>query len=64
VFDSRIKFSVDGQDYLLLTAVPITRATHVWVKHDPRYKPSEHNAGERDDVSLMGSGDNSDFPNE
>jgi hypothetical protein len=64
VFDSRIEFSVDGQEYLLLTAGPITRATHVWVKHDPRYKPSEHNAGERDDASLLGSGDYSDFPKE
>jgi hypothetical protein len=65
VFDSRIEFSVDGQEYLLLTAVPVTRATHVWVKHDPRYKPSEHNAaGGRDDDSMLGSGDNSDFPKE
>lgn len=64
VFDSRIEFSVDGQEYLLLTAVQVTRATHVWVKHDPRYKPSEHHAGETDDVSSLGSGDSSDFPKE
>jgi hypothetical protein len=64
VFESQIKFSVDHQEYLLLTAVPATRATHVWVKHEPRYKPSEHNAGERDDVSSLGGGDSNDFPKE
>jgi hypothetical protein len=64
VFDSRIEFSLDRQEYLFFTAVPVTRATHVWVKHDPRYKPSEHNAGERDDVSSLGSGDSNDFPKE
>jgi len=64
VFESQIKFSVEGQEYLLLTAVPATRATHVWMKHEPRYKPSEHNTGERDDVSSLGGGDRSDFPKE
>ncbi len=62
VFDSRIKFTVDGQEYLLLAAAPITRATHVWVKHEPQYKPSEHNAGQRDDLSMLGSGETTDFP--
>lgn len=64
VLESQIKFSVDGQEYLLLTAVPVTRATHAWMKHEPGYKPSEHNAGERDDVSSLGGGDPSDFPKE
>lgn len=54
---SQIKFTVDGQDYLLLTAVPITRAADVWVRQDPDYKPSE-----QDDGGLLGSGNPSDFP--
>jgi hypothetical protein len=64
VFESQIKFSLDGQEYLLLTAVPVTRATHVWIKQEPRYKPSEHYAGDRDDESSLGGGDRSDFPKE
>ena len=61
---SQIKFSVDGQDYLLLTAVPITRSADVWVRHDSNYKPSEHTTGMSDDGGLLGSGDASDFPKE
>jgi hypothetical protein len=64
VFESQIKFSAEGQEYLLLTAVPATRATHVWMKHEPRYRPSEHHAGERDDESFLGGGDRNDFPKE
>jgi hypothetical protein len=64
VFESQIKFSIGGQEYLLLTAVPATRGAHVWMKHEPLFKPSEHNAGERDDVSSLGGGDRSDFPKE
>jgi len=64
VGESQIKFSVEGQEYLLLTAVPVTRARHVWIKHEPEYKPSEHNAGERDDASSLGGGGRSDFPKE
>jgi hypothetical protein len=62
VFESQIKFSTEGQEYLLLTAVPATRGTHVWMKHEPRYKPSEHNAGLGDELSSLGGGDRSDFP--
>jgi len=62
IFDSRIKFTVDGQEYLLLTAAPITRATHVWVKHEPQFKPSGHHPGQRDDQSMLGSGETTDFP--
>lgn len=37
----RITFSLEGHDYLLLTSMPITVAEHVWVKHEPDFKPSE-----------------------
>lgn len=38
----KIAFSLEGHDYLLLTSMPITVSEHVWVKHEPAFKPSEH----------------------
>ena len=38
----QITFSLGGRDYLLLTSMPITVSEHVWVKHEPGFKPSEH----------------------
>ena len=43
-------FSLEGHDYLLLTSnmllltsnMPITVSEHVWVKHEPDFKASEH----------------------
>src|SRR6267378_5940286 len=49
----QIKFSLDGQDYLLLTAMPTTRLEHVWVKHDPQYKLSEHMHGASDSQTMF-----------
>jgi len=49
----QIKFTVEGQDYLLLTAMPTTRSEHVWVTHDPQYKLSEHMQGAHDDQSMF-----------
>ena len=49
----QIKFSLEGQDYLLLTATPTTRSEHVWVTHDPQYKLSEHMQGAHDDQSMF-----------
>jgi hypothetical protein len=40
---SQIRFKADGRDYVLLTAVPVTRAATVWVRHDASYKPTEQN---------------------
>lgn len=37
----QVKFSIEGHEYLLLTSMPITTADHVWVKHEPDFKPSE-----------------------
>jgi len=53
VAPGQIKFTLDGQDYLLLTAMPTTRSEHVWVTHDPQYKLSEHMQGARDDQSMF-----------
>jgi hypothetical protein len=38
----QIRFKLGGQDYLLLSAMPIVRSDHVWVSHDPEYRISEH----------------------
>jgi hypothetical protein len=64
VFASQAKFTLDGQDYVLLTAAPVTRAANVWVRHEPNYKPSEQIPGMSDDGGMLGSGNPSDFPKE
>ncbi len=38
----QITFSLQGHNYLLLTSMPITISEHVWVKHEPDFKVSEH----------------------
>jgi hypothetical protein len=50
---SQIKFTLEGQDYLLLTAMPTTRLEHVWVAHDPLYKASEHMQGASDNRATF-----------
>ena len=62
VFASQLKFTVDGQDYLLLTAVPVTRAGEVWVRLESNYRPSEQAPGMVDGGGMLGSGESSDFP--
>ena len=42
VKNGQIRFTLDGQDYLLLSAAPILTAEHAWVSHDPQYKLSDH----------------------
>jgi hypothetical protein len=42
VKNGQIRFTLDGEDYLLLSAAPILSAEHAWVSHDPQYKLSEH----------------------
>ncbi len=49
----QIKFSLEGKEYLLLTAMPTTRSEHVWVTHDPQYKLSEHMQGAHDDQPMF-----------
>jgi hypothetical protein len=63
-FESQITFNIEGQEYVLLTAVPATRATNVWIKHEPSYKPSEHSAGASDSEGMLGGESPSDFPKE
>ena len=61
-FEGQIKFSIQGQEYVLLTAVPVTRATNVWIKHESSYKPSEHIPGARDNEGTLGGESPTDFP--
>jgi hypothetical protein len=51
----QIAFALEKHDYLLLTSMPITVSEHVWVKHEPDFKPSERMARTTDarDDRLM-----------
>ena len=40
---SRVKFEMNGQAYMFLMATPVTRNDHMWVMHDPNYRPSDPN---------------------
>jgi hypothetical protein len=41
VRDNRVSFTVDGHEYTLINAAPVTRAEHIWVARKQDYKPSE-----------------------
>lgn len=45
----QVRFALDGENYLLLSGMPIISSDHVWVSHDPQYKLSEHLEGASDD---------------
>ena len=52
----QIAFSLEGHDYLLLTSMPSTLSEHVWVKHEPGFRPSERmvrHSEARDDQALF-----------
>jgi hypothetical protein len=49
----QIKFSLDGDDYVLLTAMPTTRSEHVWVTHDPQYRLSQDIQGASGDQGIL-----------
>lgn len=52
---AQIRFTVDGEDYLLISGMPILRSSHVWVSHDPEYRISDHiqAAGASDDLPFF-----------
>src|SRR5262249_20284598 len=52
---SQITFEAEGQTYTLLTGVPATSQERIWVKHEPNYKPSEHDPGADDEHSSYGA---------
>jgi hypothetical protein len=37
---SRIHFEMNGESYVLLTGAPIARNDHIWILHQPDYRPS------------------------
>jgi hypothetical protein len=59
---SQIDFNLEGREYTLLTAVPITRSEHVWVKHEAEYLPSKRTPGADDSNGFIGSESLRDFP--
>jgi hypothetical protein len=56
VFESQVTFKLNGEEYTLLTAVPVTRQSHIWIKHEPNYRRTGH------DTPSLGGGDKQDFP--
>ncbi len=52
---SQMSFTLEGKSYRVLTGAPISRSEHVWVAHQPDWRPSasEPNAG---DHPVLGSG--------
>ena len=54
---NQITFELDGKAYLLTTAAPISRADHVWVLHEPQWRPSEQTSTSEDDkAAFLASG--------
>lgn len=37
---NRVSFEIEGQIYVVVTGMPVTRAKKLWVLHDAAYKPS------------------------
>ena len=52
---SRIYFAMNGKSYEFLMAAPIARTEHVWILHQPNYRPSQEVPGARS-VSTSGIG--------
>lgn len=38
----QIRFTLNGENYLLMSGMPILRSNQVWVSHDPHYRISDH----------------------
>ena len=56
VEESRISYELDGHKYQLLTGAPVALVDHVWVLHQPQYKPSQ-DSPRRDDTFFGGTVD-------
>jgi hypothetical protein len=64
VAGSQVEFKAEGQTYTLLTGVPPTSAEHVWMKHEPDYKPSQRDPHPKDDIGSLGGAKKSAFASE
>jgi len=62
VAGSQVEFQMEGYTYTLLTGVPPTSAEHVWMKHEPDYKPSQRDSHMKDDAGFLGAAEEKDFP--
>jgi hypothetical protein len=45
---SRIHFEMNGESYVLLTGAPIARNDHIWILHQPDYRPSHESGASAD----------------
>lgn len=53
---NQIQFNEDGHEYVLANGMPITRAEHVWILHDPDFRPSASFTNASDENAMATSG--------
>ena len=53
---NQIEFNDNGHTYLLVNGMPVTRSEHVWILHEPNFRPSISMPGVSDDQWLSTSG--------
>lgn len=51
---NQIRFTLNGENYLLMSGMPILRSNKVWVSHDPDYRVSDH-------IQVQGASDDRPF---
>ena len=54
---SEMSFTLVGKSYLLLTRAPISRSDHVWVLHQPDWRPRASKTNSSGDHPELGSGE-------
>jgi hypothetical protein len=53
---SQMSFTMEGKSYLVLTGAPISRSEHVWVLHQPDWRPLASALSSSGDHPILGSG--------
>ncbi len=54
---NRVSFESDGQKYIIVTGMPVSRTEAMWVRHDAAYKPPPDSA----QLPIIGAGPLSSF---
>ena len=58
---SRVQFEINGEPYEFLMAAPVAGAEHVWILHEPNYRPSQETTDGLDDEPFIGMVDVTTF---
>lgn len=58
---NQIEFNEDGHRYLIVSGMPVTRSDHVWILHEPTFRPSIDMSGVSDEEWLSTSGQLNDL---